>query len=218
MEGTQKHWWTTATFVENKSPTSSPTVLDGCMGLSMDFCFFSLSLSLRRWQRWWWWWWCDLSWLRTCPAPIRDWPRSGRSRSKSLSLTSWWCCVSEDAERLMGLRSTMGWGGKRNGQICEETRHRRRRCGWGRFSWTSFTGSRKKYTHKQKIYAHKWHNQLPGSRLSTCPPPANRWMKHLTTRNTNLCSPSRTWKLAGVNKEEVGCRNWPLPRLKICTL
>lgn len=138
MEGTQKHWWTSTTFVENKSPTSSPTVLDGCMGLSMDFCFFSLSLSLRRWQRWWWWWWCDLSWLRTCPAPIRDWARSGRSRSKSLSLTSWWCCVSEDAERLMGLRSTIGWGGERNGQTCEETRHGWYRCGWGRFSRTFY--------------------------------------------------------------------------------
>lgn len=92
-----------------ESVSSSPTVLDGCMVLSKDLCFFSLSLSLRRWQRW-WWWWCTLSWLRTWPAPVEDWVGSGRSRSKSWSLASGRCCVSEDAERLMGLRSTIGWG------------------------------------------------------------------------------------------------------------
>lgn len=89
----------------------SPTVLDGCTDatLSRDFCFLSLSLSLRRWQRWWWWWWWALSWLWTCPGPIEDWAKSDRSRSYSPSPTSCrCCCVSEDAERLIGLRSTIG--------------------------------------------------------------------------------------------------------------
>lgn len=89
---------------------SSPTVLDGCTdgAPSRDFCF--LSLSRRRWQRWWWWWWWALSWPRACPDSVDDWAWSGRSRSYSLSSTSWCRCgISEDAERRMGLRSTIGW-------------------------------------------------------------------------------------------------------------
>lgn len=96
----------------------SPTVLDGCTdaALSSDFCFLSLSLSLRRWQRWWWWWWWALSWPWTCPGPVDDCAKLGRSRSYSFSPSSWrYCCVSEDAERLIGLRSTIGWEGKRLG-------------------------------------------------------------------------------------------------------
>lgn len=90
----------------------SPTVLDGCTdeALSRDFCFLSLSLSRRLWQRWWWWWWWTLSCPWTGPDSVDDWAWSSRSRSYSLSSTSWWRCgVSEDAERRIGLRSTIGW-------------------------------------------------------------------------------------------------------------
>lgn len=91
----------------------SPTVLHGCT----DSCFLSFSLSLRRWQRWWWWWWWALSWLWTCLGPVEDWVKLCRSRSNSLSPTSGrCCCVSEEAERLIGLRSTIGWQGKRSVQ------------------------------------------------------------------------------------------------------
>lgn len=95
----------------------SPTVLDGCTDatLSRDVCFLSLSLSLRLWQRWWWWWWWALSWPWTCPGPVEDWAKPGRSRSYSLS-----CGVSEDAERLMGLRSTIGW--EKSGEAWGESR------------------------------------------------------------------------------------------------
>ncbi len=108
----------------------SPTVVDGCTdaALSRDFCFLSLSFSLRRWQRWWWWWWWALSWPWTCP--VEDWATSGCSRSYSLRLNSWrCCCVSEDAERLIGLRSTIGWEGKRNMPRREEKEEQRDGCG-----------------------------------------------------------------------------------------
>lgn len=128
---------------------SSPTVLDGCTdaALSSDFCFLvSLSLSLRRWQRWWWWWWWARSWPWICPDPIEDWAKPGRSRSYSLSPTSWrCCCVSEDAERLMGLRSTIGWEGKRSVGKCEEKEGQRGGC--GSFTQTTCTGSPKYLQH-----------------------------------------------------------------------
>lgn len=101
----------------------SPTVLDGCTdeALSMVFCFLSLSLSRRLWQRWWWWWWWTLSCSCTGPDSIRVW--SGLTRSYSLSSTSWWRCgVSEDAERRIGLRSTIGWvRQERHGKVAWES-------------------------------------------------------------------------------------------------
>lgn len=159
MEGTNKE------CEQNmKSLSSSPTVLDGCMVLSMDFCLFSLSLSLRRWQRWWWWWWCALSWLRTWPAPIEDWVRSGRSRSKSLSLASWWCCVSEDAERLMGLRSTIGWGReeKRPGMWTNKLHVNVDEVVLPKPLVLDHVDIHTR-TYKQKIDTHRWHNQPPAA-------------------------------------------------------
>lgn len=120
-------------------------MLDGCtdVALSKDFCFLSLSLSLRRWQRWWWWWWWALSWPWTCPGPVEDWAKLGRSRLYSLRPASWWCCcVNEDAERFIGLRSTIGWEGKRTrrGEVWGKVEQR---GGCGGFTQTTCTGSPK---------------------------------------------------------------------------
>lgn len=73
-----------------------------------------------------------------------------------------------------------------------------------------------KYTHKTENRHTQMTQPAASSRLSTCSPPANRWMQRLRIKITNLWSPSKTCKLAGVTKEEVGCWAWPLGRLKIC--
>lgn len=126
----QLHQFKNTYFPQIELIPYSPTVLDGCtvVTLSRDFCFFSLSLSLRRWQRWWWWWWWALSWL--CPGPAEDWATSERSRLYVFSPSSWRCfCVSEDAERLMGLRSTIGWEGE-GGRYEEKKVEKERRVWW----------------------------------------------------------------------------------------
>lgn len=132
----------------------SPTVLEGwsAVALSRDFCFLSLSLSLRRWQRWWWWWWWALSWPCNCPSPVEDWARPGRSRSYSLSPTSWcrWG-VSEDAERLIGLRSTMGCGRRRSVERRDEKVEQGGRLWWfypNHLYWITKTST-----------TNKWHNR-----------------------------------------------------------